>query len=210
MNNEIIYRYFPNLSDLQKDRIDKLDDLYRYWNSQINVISRKDIDNIYLHHVLHSLSIMKFYTFNEGSSIMDLGCGGGFPGIPLAIINENCRFTLIDGKAKKIKVVNEIASELGLKNVFGIHQRAEECNSNFDFVVTRAVATIDKLKSWSYPVLKKKNKGPMPPGLFAYKGGNINEELKFLDKNDYYELNDIHEAIPENYFKEKYIIYLQR
>ena len=210
MREEIIYKYFENIFDLQKEKIKKLYDLYVDWNSKINVISRKDIDNLYMHHVLHSLSILKFYSFNDGSKILDIGTGGGFPGIPLAIFLENCEFTLIDGKAKKIKVVNEVATSLDLKNVAGLHKRAEEFKEKFDFVITRAVTTIDKLKLWSYPLLKKKNTGPMPSGLFAYKGGNINEELKLLDKNDYYELNDIHEAIPEDHFKEKYIIYLQR
>ncbi len=210
MREGIIYKYFDNLTDLQKERIEKLYELYLDWNSKINVISRKDIDNLYLHHILHSLSILKFYSFNEGSKILDIGTGGGFPGIPLAILLENCDFTLIDGKAKKIKVVNEVANSLELNNVKGLHQRAEEFKEKFDFVITRAVATIDKLKMWSHPLLKRKNTGPMPSGLFAYKGGKINDELKLLDKDDYYELNDIHEAIPESYFKEKHIIYLQR
>ena len=179
------------------------------WNNKINVVSRKDINNLYLHHVLHSLSILKFYNFNNGSKILDIGTGGGFPGIPLAIFLENCDFTLIDGKAKKIKVVNAIADTLDLKNVRGLHQRAEEFKEKFDFIITRAVTSIDKLQMWSYPLLKKKSTGPMPSGLFAYKGGNISAELKLLNKNDYYELNDIHKKIPEDYFKEKYIIYLQ-
>lgn len=210
MREGIIYKYFDNLTDLQKERIEKLYELYLDWNSKINVISRKDIDNLYLHHILHSLSILKFYSFNEGSKILDIGTGGGFPGIPLAILLENCDFTLIDGKAKKIKVVNEVANSLKLNNVKGLHQRAEEFKDKFDFIITRAVTTIDKLKMWSYPLLKRKNTGPMPPGLFAYKGGIVSDELKLLNKYDYYELNDIYDAIPESYFKEKYIIYLQR
>ena len=209
MKEQIIYKYFDNIQDSQKEKFKNLYDLYVEWNNKINVVSRKDIGNLYLHHVLHSLSILKFYDFNNGAKILDIGTGGGFPGIPLAIMLENCDFILIDGKAKKIKVVNEITNSLNLKNVKGLHKRAEECKEKFDFVVTRAVASIDKLNMWSSPLLKKKNTGPMPSGLFAYKGGNITTELKLLDKDNYYELNDIYTSIPENYFIDKYIIYLQ-
>lgn len=210
MNFDIIIKYFPNLSENQKNQLSKLYLLYKDWNAKINVISRKDIDNLYLHHVLHSMSILTFYKFNTGSKIIDIGTGGGFPGIPLAIMLEDCHFTLIDGKSKKIHVVNEIIDKLELKNVSALHQRAEEFKDKFDFAVVRAVATIDKLKDWSFPLLKQKSKGPMPSGLFAYKGGHISNEIKLLERNDYYENNHIFENITEDYFKEKYIVFVQK
>ena len=210
MNIDIIHKYFPDLSINQIDNLSKLYGLYKEWNEKINVISRKDIDNLYLHHILHSISLLRFYSFYPESRFLDIGTGGGFPGIPLAIMLEECNFTLIDGKSKKIKVVKEIASELGLKNVTALHKRAEEFKEKFDFVTIRAVASLDKLRLWSLPLIKNKSNNPMPPGLFSYKGGNIKEEIKLLEKNDYYESNHIFEQIEEDYFKEKYIIYLQK
>ncbi len=210
MNIDVILKYFPELSNIQINKLSKLFALYKSWNEKINVISRKDIDNLYLHHVLHSLALLKFYSFNDGNKFLDIGTGGGFPGIPLAIMLEGCDFTLIDGKSKKIKVVNEIATELGLKNVIAIHKRAEEYKEKFDFITIRAVASMDKLRMWSFPLLKVNSKGPMPPGLFSYKGGNVVEELKYLEKSDYFESNHILEKIDHGYFKEKFIIYLQK
>lgn len=210
MNFDIIIKYFPDLSVKQKFQLSKLYILYKDWNEKINVISRKDIDNLYLHHVLHSMSILTFYKFNTGSKIIDIGTGGGFPGIPLAIMLEDCDFTLIDGKSKKILVVNEIIKALDLKNIKAFHQRAEEYKKKFDFAMVRAVATIDKLKEWSFPLLNNKSKGPMPSGLFAFKGGNISNEINLLERNDYFEKNHIFENITEDYFNEKYIVYVQK
>jgi len=210
MGIDIILKYFPDLTDLQKEKFAQLYDLYRDWNGKINVISRKDIDNLYLHHVIHSLSLLKFYNFNKGAKFLDIGTGGGFPGIPLAIMLEDCHFTLIDGKSKKILVVNEVANELGLKNVTALHKRAEEFKERFDFVVIRAVATLDKLRLWSFPLIKNKGVGAMPSGIFAYKGGNINEEVKLLEKNDYFEINHINDEIKEDFYNEKYIVYIQK
>lgn len=210
MKSEIILKYFPEINDSQFDRINRLYDLYFEWNEKVNVISRTDIDNIYLHHVLHSLSILKFYNFKKGTSILDLGTGGGFPGIPVSILLDQCNFTLIDGTAKKIKVVKDIAEKLELKNVRALHLRAEECREKFDFVFTRAVATIEKLSIWTIPLLKSKNIGPMPSGYFAYKGGDIRSELKLPGHDNYYEVNSIYEKITEEYFREKYIIYIQK
>jgi 16S rRNA (guanine527-N7)-methyltransferase len=210
MNIDIILKYFPEMSDDQLEKAGKLHGLYLDWNEKINVISRTDIENLYLHHVLHSLSILKFYGFREGSEILDLGTGGGFPGIPLAIMLPECRFTLIDGTAKKIKVVNDIAEKLGLENVTALHLRAEECRSKHDFVVTRAVADLGKLMLWSRPLLKEISRGPMPSGLFALKGGDIRSEIKLLKRGSYYELSNISDKIGEDYFSEKYIIYAQK
>jgi len=210
MNIDIITKYFPDLTSSQIDKLSELYKLYKTWNEKINVISRKDIDNIYLHHVLHSISLLRFYSFYPEIKFLDIGTGGGFPGIPLAIILEDCDFTLIDGKAKKIKVVSEIAEELSLKNVKALHKRAEEFKEKFDFITIRAVASLDKLRLWSMPLLKNNSKNPMPPGLFSYKGGNIKDELKLLERSDYYESNHIYDQVEEEYFKEKYIIYLQK
>ncbi|MBK7095781.1 MAG: 16S rRNA (guanine(527)-N(7))-methyltransferase RsmG [Saprospiraceae bacterium] len=210
MKSDIILKYFPQITGSQFDKLNRLYDLYFEWNQKVNIISRTDIDNIYLHHVLHSLSILKFYDFKNGAAILDLGTGGGFPGIPLSILLEGCNFTLIDGTAKKIKVVNDIAEKLELKNVKALHLRAEECREKFDFVLTRAVSTLEKLSLWSNPLLKNKNIGPMPPGFFAFKGGDISSELQLPGKDNYYEINSIYEKIPEEYFREKYIIYFQK
>ena len=136
---DLITKYFPNLNEAQQKQIDALDALYRDWNAKINVISRKDIDNLYLHHVLHSLAIAKTIHFKSGTRILDFGCGGGFPGIPLAILFPDCSFRLIDGTGKKITVATEVAKAIGLKNVEAMHRRGEEEKDKFDFVVSRAV-----------------------------------------------------------------------
>ncbi len=209
MVTDIILKYFPDLTGNQIDRVSRLNGLYRSWNEKVNLISRKDIDNLYLHHILHSLSIIKFYRFPADSNILDLGTGGGFPGIPLAILSESSQFTLIDGKKKKINVVNDVISQLKLKNIKAESVRAEDLTLKFDYVVVRAVATIDKLKLWSFPLIKKNNKYP-ESGLFAYKGGNIHEELQLLRDKQHMELNNIYDVIDEEYYKDKYIVYLKK
>jgi len=210
MNIDIILKYFPDLNSKQKEQLSRLYPLYKEWNEKINVISRKDIDNLYLHHVLHSMALLKNYQFNKGAKFLDIGTGGGFPGIPLAIMLDDCHFTLIDGKAKKVLVTSEIAKELELNNVIALHKRAEEFKETFDYVVIRAVATLDKLRNWSFPLIKNSSKGSVPSGLFSYKGGNINEEIKLLERGDYSEINHIHDSINEDYFNEKYIVYIQK
>ena len=146
---ELILKYFPDLTERQKSQFAQLENLYKEWNNKINVISRKDIDNIYLHHVLHSLAIAKVIQFKKGSKVLDLGCGGGFPGIPLSIMFPDVQFTLIDGTRKKIKVVNEVSEAIGLTNAKGVHVRAEEYTEKYDFVITRAVALVEKLVIWT-------------------------------------------------------------
>ena len=210
MNVELIQKYYPELTGQQVDVFIKMGELYKEWNQKINLISRNDIDNIYLHHILHSLTLLKFYNFKQHGEILDLGTGGGFPGIPLAVLMTESKFTLIDGTAKKIRVVNDVAEKLNLENVKGIHIRAEEMKMKFDFVFTRAVATIDILQKWSKPLLKPASVGDMPAGIFAYKGGDYKEELKKIPKYEYTEINRIYDKIEEEYFKEKVIIYLQK
>lgn len=205
-----ILEYFPNLSEEQKNQFAQLGNLYKEWNAKINVISRKDIDNLYEKHVLHSLTITKLIHFKDTADVLDLGTGGGFPGIPLAILFPNANFTLIDGTKKKITVVQEVANALGLKNVNTQQIRAEEMKKvKFDFVVTRAVATLDKLMLWSRRLIKKENIHALPNGLIALKGGNLREEIKSLPKGDYTESYPISDFVSGDFFESKYIVYVQ-
>ncbi len=204
----MIRKYFPDLNEKQIDQFDALEDLYREWNEKINVISRKDIDNLYLHHVLHSLAIAKFIQFKAGTKIIDLGTGGGFPGIPLAILFPDCFFTLVDSIKKKITVVDAVMEALELKNVQTKNARVEELKDKYDFVVTRAVAKIDILLPWARKVLAKQQINMYPNGLIALKG-NMNEEIKLLPKFEYKEIVHIPKYFNEHYFEEKYLVYVQ-
>lgn len=210
IKTELILKYFPNLSADQIEKFEQMGNLYKDWNSKINLISRTDIENLFLHHILHSIALLKFYKFREGAKILDLGTGGGFPGIPLAVLMPYSEFSLIDGTAKKIMVVNDIAEKLNCKNVKGLHIRAEEHKFKYDFIVTRAVASIDILQKWCFPLLKNASVGEMPSGIFAYKGGDYKEELKKIPRYNYTEVNKISDVFSEEYFKEKVIIYLQK
>ena len=204
-----LLEYFPEFTPTQVRQFEQLDDLYRHWNEQINVISRRDIERLYERHVLHSLTINKLIRFAEGAKILDLGTGGGFPGIPLAISNPNVHFHCVDGRGKKIKVVQEIAKALDLQNIEAEHIRAEDIKKRkYDFVVTRAVAPLDKLMAWSRKHISKDHKHALPNGLIALKGGNLKEEFKAI-KKDYYEKYIISKWFKEEYFKEKYIVYVQ-
>lgn len=206
---ELIDDFFE-LTDNQKTQIDQLYDLYIEWNEKINVVSRKDANNLYLHHVLHSLSIAKFIQFVPTTHILDLGTGGGFPGVPLAILFPECDFTLIDGTLKKIKVVNEVAQALKLTNIQAKQLRAEECKDSFDFVVSRAVAKIALLKQWSFPLIHEDHKNKVPNGLICLKGGNLKKELAELSKKDSFDRYSINKYFNRPYFEEKQLIYLQR
>lgn len=206
---DIINKYFPHLDELQKQRFEKLDQLYRYWNEQINVVSRKDIDNLYTHHVLHSLALAKVLTLQPGAKIMDLGCGGGFPGIPLAIMFPETEFLLVDSIAKKIKVCGEVAIALELDNVRVKADRAENVKEKFDFVVTRAVATADKLHSWAKNAVLTKSKHAMTNGIWAYKGlTNLKEELALLPKGVYSEVFPMKDFFEEEFFETKSLVYI--
>lgn len=173
----IIEKYFPNLNSLQKEQFTQLKPLYEEWNAQINVISRKDLDRLYERHILHSLSIAKFISFTKDSRLMDLGCGGGFPGIPLAILFPQVSFTLIDSIGKKIKVVNEISNAIGLQNIEAYHMRAEEVKGTFDFVLTRAVAPMVDLVKWTRKKYSKPCNHEFDNGIIALKGGDLTTEL---------------------------------
>lgn len=205
---DIITKYFPELSGTQRKQLSELDPLYRDWNSRINVISRKDIDNINIHHVLHSLSIAKVISFTKGARILDVGTGGGFPGIPLAIFFPYCNFTLVDSIGKKITVASEIAQSLELTNVKAIKSRAEELDGDFDFVVTRAVAPLPTLSGWVNKIIKPGGINQLPNGIIALKGGDLKEELApFGKKINRWKINAFFE---EEYFQEKSIIFLPR
>lgn len=203
-----IIKYFPELSSIQRKQLTELDPLYREWNSRINVISRKDIDNIFLHHVLHSLAIAKIISFAKNTRILDVGTGGGFPGIPLAILFPYCNFTLVDSIGKKVTVANEIAQSLGLTNVKAIKSRAEDLEDEFDFVVTRAVAPLPTLNSWVQKLIKPGGLNQLPNGIIALKGGDLKEELApFGKKTTKWAINTF---FKEEYFQEKSIIFIPR
>ena len=203
---DIILKYFPKLSEVQRQRFAALGDLYSDWNSKINVISRKDIGNLYERHILHSLAIAKFIGFKPGTEVMDLGTGGGFPGIPLAIMFPESKFHLIDSVGKKVKVTTEIASALGLENVTTCQCRAEEEKGKFDFVVSRAVMPLADLLKVSRKNIKKEQRNAYPNGLICLKGGEIEAEIFPVRKAAYtVELSDYFE---EEYFKTKKVIYV--
>ncbi len=207
---DLIRKYFPDLTALQLQQFEQLFDLYKEWNEKINVVSRKDIDNLYLHHVLHSLAIAKYIKFKPKSSIVDLGTGGGFPGIPLAILFPEVSFLLVDSIGKKIKVVDEVSAALELKNVTSLHGRVEEIKGKkFDFVVTRAVANMLQLVIWSRKLLSQKHINTVPNGIIALKGGNIKEEMKEIQRGEYYEITPLSDFFEEEFFKEKVLVYFQ-
>lgn len=204
---ELIKKYFPELSKKQQKQFAALQDLYNEWNAQINVISRKDEDNFYERHVLHSLGIAKVMQFKDGSRILDIGTGGGFPGIPLAILFPECDFVLVDSIGKKIKVVNEVAQALGLKNVIGIHERAEKINEQFDFVVSRAVTAMPAFLPWTKNKFLKKNKNAFPNGILYLKGGDLREELAGVKQTiKEFTLSDY---FSEDFFDTKKVIYVK-
>jgi 16S rRNA (guanine527-N7)-methyltransferase len=204
-----ILQYFPSLSDQQLEQFDQLGPLYREWNEKINLISRKDIDQLYAHHILHSLAIAKVLRFKPGASVLDLGSGGGLPGIPLAVLFPETNFLLVDGTGKKIKAASAIAEAAGLANVKAQHIRAEELKVKFDFVICRAVATLDKLMAWSLPLLKQQQQHALPNGLLTLKGGQLTEEIKALGKGAYVERFPISEFFQLDYFEDKYVVYVQ-
>lgn len=210
---ELIQKYFPALTLEQRNHFGQLEPLYREWNEKINVISRLDIENLMERHVLHSLAIAKVIQFQPGSSVLDLGTGGGFPGIPLAIFFPETQFVLVDGTGKKIRVVQEVAQALGLDNVTAIHGRAEEIkmNGQFDFVLSRGVASLEKLLGWSQRFLKKKHTHVLPNGILALKGGNLSAEIRELPGKgkEYTEVFPIRNMFREAFFDEKSVVYVQ-
>ena len=200
-----IQKYFPNLSQRQLEQFGQLEALYRAWNSQINVISRKDIDNLYIRHVLHSMSIAKFIDFKPGTKVLDIGTGGGFPGLPLAIYFPECQFILVDSIGKKLKVVEAVASELKLANVKTKHGRAEDINEQFDFVVSRAVTRLDTIWSWSKSKISPNSYNDLRNGLIYLKGGDISAEIPNNTIVQFYHLSD---WFSEDFFLGKGLVYI--
>ena len=202
---EEIVRYFPDLTEKQKEQFAKLEELYTEWNAKINVISRKDIESLYTKHVLHSLGIAKVMKFKPGADVMDVGTGGGFPGIPLAILFPETNFYLIDVIAKKIKVVNEVAAGLGLKNVKAEQMRAEKINKEFDFIVSRAVTNMPDFVKWVRGKVKKDQNHNLPNGILYLKGGDLTEELSVFQKTTLYDLS---EFFDDEFFETKKVVHL--
>ncbi|GAA4315453.1 16S rRNA (guanine(527)-N(7))-methyltransferase RsmG [Pontixanthobacter gangjinensis] len=202
---ELLKKYFPELTDDQISKFEKLEELYKDWNLKINVVSRKDIDELYLRHVLHSLGIAKVQKFNPGSKILDVGTGGGFPGIPLAIMFPESQFHLVDSIGKKIKVVDEVSEGLGLENVISFNQRVEELDGKYDFIVSRAVAVMPSFVRWVKGKIEKDSKHDRKNGILYLKGGDLTEELKDYRTAEIFELSDYFE---EEFFGTKKVVYL--
>lgn len=205
MKSEIVFKYFPELTEVQKEQFIQLDALYQDWNQKINVVSRKDIDEIYLRHVLHSLGIAQFQKFLSGSEVLDVGSGGGFPGIPLAILFPETQFTLVDAIGKKIKVVQQVIDGLELTNVTAHHMRVEELDKKFDFIVSRAVAAMPTFTRWIKGKIKKTSIHDRKNGILYLKGGDLTEELKDYRNAEIYNLSDY---FTEDFFDTKKIVYL--
>jgi 16S rRNA (guanine527-N7)-methyltransferase len=204
---ELLLKYFPHLTTEQQASFAKLSDVYREWNDKINVISRKDIDNLYEHHVLHSLAIAKFITFRNGSKIMDLGTGGGFPGVPLAILFPECRFHLVDSIGKKLKVIEAAKEAVGLKNIFTFHSRAEDMEYQYDFVVSRAVAPLRELTRWSTTKILPKHLNEKRNGLICLKGGDLTAEKEGVKVVQIQPLSDY---FSEDFFQDKSLVYVPK
>ena len=202
---ELILKYFQHLTDDQKNKFKQLEALYEDWNLKINVVSRKDIEELYLRHVLHSLGIAKVIDFKDGSGILDVGTGGGFPGIPLAILFPNCTFHLVDSIAKKLKVVDEVVEGLGLTNVKTTHSRVEDIDGNYDFIVSRAVAIMPTFVHWVKGKIAKEQKNDLKNGILYLKGGDLTEELQDYRTATIYNLSDFY---TEDFYETKKVVHL--
>ena len=206
-NAALISRYFPDLTAEQMRQFDALQELYAHWNAQINVISRKDTENFYERHVLHALAIAKVIQFVPGTQLLDIGTGGGFPGIPLAILFPECDFLLVDSIGKKIKVVDEVASALGLKNVRGLHARAEQVEEQFDFVISRAVTAMPTFINWTKGKFLKVDRNTLKNGILYKKGGDLSEEMAPVKKAiQYFPISDF---FSEEFFETKKVVYVR-
>jgi 16S rRNA (guanine527-N7)-methyltransferase len=203
---EVIDKYFPLPDTHQREQFARLQSLYTHWNNQINVISRKDMENFYINHVLHSLAIARVIHFSAGTKVLDVGTGGGFPGIPLAIMFPQCHFLLVDSIGKKIKVVNEVAAALNLPNVEAITQRAETIDQEFDFIVSRAVTALPAFTSWVKTKISNVQKNELPNGILYLKGGDFQDELRQIKMN--YKIFEISSFFDEPFFETKKVIHL--
>ena len=201
---QIIHKYFPNLTEKQIKQFSDLQPLYEHWNAQINVISRKNMDTLYTNHILHSLAIAKVIRFEKGSKILDIGTGGGFPGIPLAILFPEVDFLLVDSIGKKIKVVNEVSNAIGLANIRTLHERAENIKETFDFVVSRAVINMTDFKRWVKGKFNNTHNNTLNNGILYLKGGDLSEELRGISHSKY----EIADFFEEEFFETKKVIYI--
>jgi len=201
---QIIHKYFPDLTEKQIEQFTDLQQLYQHWNAQINVISRKNMDTLYTNHILHSLAIAKVIQFEKGTKILDIGTGGGFPGIPLAILFPEVDFLLVDSIGKKIKVVNEVSSAIGLTNVTALHERAENIKDTFDFVVSRAVTNMTDFKKWVKGKFNNTHNNTLNNGILYLKGGDLSEELRGISHSKY----EIADLFDEEFFETKKVIYI--
>lgn len=206
MTTDLIFQHFPNLSTKQKDQFSRLQELYEHWNAQINVVSRKDIDLLYERHVLHSLGIAKFHQFAPNSKVLDVGTGGGFPGIPLAILFPEVKFHLVDSIGKKIKVVNEVSEALGLSNLTSQHERAEKVKGKFDFIVSRAVTRMKPFVAWIHGKVSEKQINSIDNGILYLKGGDLEEELNEVKMG--YQLLDLKDVFEGEFFETKKVVYV--
>lgn len=204
---QIIEKYFKDLTERQRGQFAALDALYHEWNEKINVISRKDIDNLYEHHVLHSLAIGRFLRFKPDTEVLDFGTGGGFPGVPLAILFPECRFTLIDGTGKKIRVAQEVCQAIGLDNCMPVHRRGEDEKGKYDFVVSRAVMPLPDLVKIVRKNIKREQRNAYPNGVICLKGGNVQSEISPYKRTA--ETQELSSWFDEEWFKEKHCIYVQ-
>ena len=202
---KLIQEYFNDLSKVQLIQLEKLESLYKYWNSKINVISRKDISSLYLKHVLHSLAIAKFIQFNKDTHIIDVGTGGGFPGIPLAILFPDVKFHLVDSIEKKVRVVDAVSNELGLDNVTTCCKRVEKIDDKFDFVLTRAVADMSTILKWTKNNIRPNSNNLVPNGIIALKGGDLDKELSRIENKKIVAINDYFD---DHYFINKKLVYV--
>ncbi len=202
---ELISHYFPELTQDQISQFEQLEGLYKDWNAKINVVSRKDIDELYIRHVLHSLGIAKVMRFKRGAHVLDVGTGGGFPGVPLAILFPETQFHLVDSIAKKLKVVQEVSDAIGLRNVKVSHSRVEDINERYDFIVSRAVTTMPKFVKWIKGKIKKEQNHELKNGILYLKGGDLSEELKIYQTAQIYNLSDY---FTEDFFETKKVVHL--
>ena len=206
---QILLKYFSDFTPTQLQQFEMLLPLYKEWNEKINVVSRKDIEELYLHHVLHSLSIATVAKFSKATSVIDIGCGGGFPGIPLAIFYPETQFHLVDSIGKKLKVVNEICAAANITNITTQHTRAEDIkNRKFDFAISRAVAPLKDLYFWSKPLLNKALKTNIPNGLICLKGGDLHQEIS--DSLARPKMQSVYDIFKEDYFQEKFLLHIAR
>jgi 16S rRNA (guanine527-N7)-methyltransferase len=206
---EVLKKYFPDMEPWQHEKFEEFIPLFKEWNEKINLVSRKDIDQLHIHHILHSLSIAKYIDFRPETKVLDLGTGGGFPGIPLAIMFPEVHFSLVDSIGKKIMVVQDIIEKLNIGNATAINGRAEELKERYHFVVTRAVAPADQLIRWSRKLFTEQELNATPNGIIALKGGNIKAEIKLIGKGEFVETIPIKKYFQYEYFEEKYLMYIQ-